>query len=172
MADQQKLAPGATFPPFAWPAVGGGEVTPGLGEGWRMLVVYRGRHCPLCKTYLKTLDESRDDFARAQVSVAALSADSREKAEADVAEHGWGFPVGYGLMPEQMRTLGLHVSEPLSERETDRPFAEPGLFVINPEGAVQVVDVSNAPFARPDLRAILGGLQFVQARDYPVRGCA
>jgi hypothetical protein len=64
---------------------------------------------------------------------------------------GWRFPVAYGLSPDQMRTLGLYISEPRSAQETDRPFAEPGLFVVNPEGKVQIVEISNAPFARPDL---------------------
>ena len=34
----------------------------------------------------------------------------------------------------QMLALGLYVSEPRSEEETDRPFAEPGVFVINADG--------------------------------------
>lgn len=172
MSERLRVAPGEVFPPLAWPAVGGGEVAPAAAGGWRMLIVYRGRHCPLCKGYLNALEEMSDAFASAGVSLAALSADSREKAEADVAEHGWSFPVGYDLSPDDMRTLGLFVSDPLSPREADRPFAEPGLFVINPGGATQIIDVSNAPFARPDLKGVLDGLRFVQARGYPVRGRA
>ncbi|MFD0391286.1 hypothetical protein ACFQ4K_31090 [Tistrella bauzanensis] len=71
-----------------------------------------------------------------------------------------------------MRGLGLYVSAPRSAQETDRPFAEPGVFVINPDGAVQIVDISNAPFARPDLAALLRGISFVQAKSYPIRGTA
>ena len=33
-----------------------------------------------------------------------------------------------------MQALGLYVSTPRSPQETDRPFAEPGLFLINPDG--------------------------------------
>lgn len=168
--DHAKLAAGSTFPSLTFPAVGGGEISPATQSGWRLLVVYRGKHCPLCKGYLKTLEDLRADFGEAEISVSAVSADTREKAEADVAEHGWTFPVGYDLSLDQMRRLGLYVSEPRSPEETDRPFAEPGLYAINPEGAVQIIDVSNAPFARPDLRAVLGGLKFVQARNYPIRG--
>ncbi|NJM91215.1 MAG: redoxin domain-containing protein [Myxococcales bacterium] len=135
-----------------------------------MLVVYRGKHCPLCKKYLATLTGLAADYRAAGVTVAAVSADPREKAAADVAEFGWTFPVGYGLSMEQMRTLGLYVSEPRSPQETDRPFAEPGLFVVNPEGKVQILDVSNAPFARPDLAMILNGIKIVVERGYPIRG--
>ena len=94
----------------------------------------------------------------------------RSKAQVDAAEHGWRFPVGYGLTIDQMRQLGLYISEPRSPQETDRPFAEPGLFAINPEGKVQIVDISNAPFARPDLAGVLQGLKLVQEKQYPVRG--
>ena len=93
-----------------------------------------------------------------------------EKAKADVEEQGWRFPVAYDLTIPQMRSLGLYVSEPRSAQETDRPFAEPGLFLINPEGKVQVLDISNAPFSRPDLAGILNGVKVIQERSYPIRG--
>jgi len=134
------------------------------------VVVYRGRHCPLCKAYLETLDGLLDELAAAGVSTLAVSADPKEKAEADVAEHGWRFPVGYALGIDQMRALGLYISQPTSSRETDRPFAEPGLFAINPQGKVHIVDISNAPFARPNLAGILDGIKYVQKKSYPIRG--
>lgn len=64
------------------------------------------------------------------------------------------------------------MSSPRSPAETDRHFPEPGVFVINPEGRLQIIDISNAPFARPDLAALLTGLKFIQAKDYPIRGTA
>ena len=69
-----------------------------------------------------------------------------------------------------MRTLGLYISEPRSAQETDRPFAEPGLFVINPDNNAQVVDVSNASYSRPDLATLLGGIKFAIENRLPVRG--
>ena len=167
-----KMAAGAPFPKVSWPTVGGGALDPASGEGWRLLVVYRGKHCPLCKTYLKTLNDLLGDFTAAKISVAALSADSRDKAVSEAESQGWSFTVGYDLTPPQMMSLGLYVSTPRSAEEADRPFAEPGLFVINPNGLVQIIDISNAPFVRPDLRSLLGGLQFVIAKDYPIRGMA
>lgn len=167
-----KLPAGEKFPAMAWQSVRGERIAPAAASGWRALVVYRGRHCPLCKTYLNTLNEMLDDFRAAGVAVSTVSADPREKAAADVAEHGWRFPVGYDLSIEDMRQLGLYVSEPRSPQETDRPFAEPALFVVNPGGSTQIIDISNAPFARPDLKSLLTGVQFVMAKDYPVRGRA
>jgi peroxiredoxin len=167
-----KLTAGADFPDMSWPAVGGDRLQISKVEGWRLLVVYRGKHCPLCKGYLKTLNELASAFATAQITIAALSADDREKALADVEQFGWTFPVGYGLTVTQMRELGLYVSSPRSAAETDHLFSEPGLFVVNPQGLTQIIDVSNAPFARPDLKALLAGLQFVIANAYPIRGTA
>lgn len=167
-----KMVAGAPFPQMFWPTVEGGKLDLASGTGWRLLVVYRGKHCPLCKGYLKTLNDLSSEFETAGIAVSVLSADPLEKAQADVAKYGWKFPVGHDLTPNQMRVLGLYISEPLSGQETDRPFAEPGLFVINPDGRAQIIDISNAPFVRPDLKALLGGLQFVIARDYPVRGQA
>jgi peroxiredoxin len=170
MANTMKLTAGSPIPAVSLPALGGGDVAPAAGDGWRLFVVYRGRHCPLCKIYLKTLDGMLDDFAAAGVSVIAASGDPEEKAAADVAEHGWRFPLGYGMSVDQMRALGLYVSEPRSAQETDRPFPEPGLFLINPAGQLQIIDISNAPFARPDLGGILRGAKLIQERQYPIRG--
>jgi len=46
-----------------------------------------------------------------------------------------------------MKSLGLYVSEPRSEQETDRPFAEPGVFVVNADGLLQVLDISQKEHA-------------------------
>lgn len=170
MSSQQKMMAGAPFPSLPVTLVAGGETDIATMPGWRMLVVYRGKHCPLCKRYFKTLDGMLADFDAAGVTVLAVSADPKEKAQADVAEQGWRFKVGYGLTVAQMRALGLYVSEPRSAQETDRPFAEPGLFVINPAGQAHIIEISNAPFARPDLAGILNGIKVIQERSYPVRG--
>ena len=170
MNTSSKFGAGSRFPDFVWPLTGGGELNVARMPGWRVLVVYRGKHCPRCTAYFKTLDGLLDGFREAGIAVAAVSADPAEKASASVAENGWRFPVAYGLKIEQMRALGLYISEPRSAQETDRPFAEPGLFVINPDNNVQVVDVSNASYSRPDLGTLLGGIKFAIENRLPVRG--
>jgi len=166
----RKLEAGAILPSVIVPQVGGGEIELGKGDGWNAVVVYRGKHCPICKTYLGDLNNKLDDFRAAGVNVVAVSGDPQEKAQSEAREQGWTFPVAYGLTVDQMRALGLYVSDPRSPEETDRPFPEPGLFVVNPEGRLQIVDVSNAPFSRPDLGMILKGLKFIQEKNYPIRG--
>jgi peroxiredoxin len=165
-----KPVPGSKFPAISVARLGGGEFVPAAMSGWRLVIVYRGRHCPLCKPYLSTLDQLIDEFSAVGVAVAAMSSDPEEKAAADQAEFGWRFPLGYGLTIDQARELGLYISEPRSAQETDRPFAEPGLFLINPNGQFQIIDISNAPFSRPDLAAIAKGVKRIQERNYPIRG--
>jgi len=111
-----------------------------------------------------------DQFKGINTAVMAVSADPKDKAETEAREEGWRFPVGYDPSQAQMRALGLYISEPRSPQETDRPFPEPGLFIINPQGKIQIIDVSNAPFARPDLNGVLKGLKFIQEKQYPIRG--
>lgn len=164
------LRPGDAFPDLSWPSVNGDRVTPAAEPGWRMVVVYRGKHCPICRKYLKTLDGLLDRFEEASVQVYAVSADPVERAQSEATAEGWRFQVGGELIPDEMRRLGTFVLQPRSLAETDRPFSEPGLFAINPNGATQVIAVSNAPFARPDLAQVLGGLNFIMNKTYPIRG--
>ena len=42
--------------------------------------------------------------------------------------------------------------------------------MVNPEGKAHIIEISNAPFARPDLAGILSGIKIIQERSYPVRG--
>lgn len=170
MSIPSKFEAGAIFPDFTWNSVAGEAVTPASGTGWRLLVIYRGKHCPLCKQYLTKLDGMQKDFAAAGIAVWALSSDPLQRAKDEASENGWTLPVLAELSQEEMGTLGLYISSPRSSDETDRNFAEPATFVINPEGNVQIVDVSNAPFARPDPKGLLDGIRFVKTKDYPVRG--
>ena len=98
-----------------------------------------------------------------------MSGDPKDKAEKFAEEVGLTLPVAYDLSVAQMAELGLYVSTPRSDTETDRPFPEPGLFIVSPEGKAHIVEIANAPFVRPDLDLIVRGLD--RARDgYPTRG--
>jgi peroxiredoxin len=167
------LKAGHPFPKQDVAKLGGGSLSLGAPRGdcdWQLVVVYRGLHCPICKTYLKTLEGLQKDFLEIGVDVVAVSGDPQDKAQAMADELGLTLTIGYDLSLAQMNTLGAYISDPRSPQETDRPFAEPATFVINGDGETHIVDVSNAPFSRPDLKGLLGGLQFIRKNDYPVRG--
>ncbi|MGY0217004.1 peroxiredoxin-like family protein [Endozoicomonadaceae bacterium StTr2] len=169
------LTAGGLFPELVIDTIDGKQVSLGApvsGFEWQLVVVYRGAHCPLCTRYLKQLNDRLDELHKLGIDVVAVSADSQIKAQGQMAEVEPRFPVGFGLSLEQMKELGLYISEPRSAQEADAPFAEPGLFVINEQGKIQILDISNAPFARPDIEALLMGLKFVKnpENNYPIRG--
>jgi len=75
MSTAMKLAAGSSFPNIAFKTVGDGTIDINALTGWRLLAVYRGKHCPLCKSYFKTLDGLLEEFKAAGVTVVAVSAD-------------------------------------------------------------------------------------------------
>lgn len=155
-------------------AIAGSDDTVTVGapkDRWTMLFVYRGRHCPRCKRYLGKLNAALSDWTNV-LDVVVVSSDTEEKALADKAEFGWDFDLAYGLTVDQMRKLGLYVTEPLSEAETTDLFAEPGAFAIRPDGTLMLVDISNGPAARPDLEELLDGMIFNINNNRPARGTA
>lgn len=168
------LTPDTQFPNISVSTLNKGTVRLGQPDpergDWQMVVVYRGKHCPICKTYLAELNGMLDDFAKIDVDVIAISADPEVKAKGSASDIGFDGTIAYDLSVAQMTELGAFISEPRSPEETDRPFAEPATFVVRDDGKIQIVDVSNAPFSRPDLKGLLNGLTFIREKDYPVRG--
>jgi len=168
-----KPAVGMPLPLISLPKLGGGTIDIGGARGRHMLlVVYRGKHCGRCKKYLTSLDGMAGDWEAAGFDIVTVSADPLEKAQADLDEYGWRFPIGYDLSEAQMRDLGVYISDPLSPQETDRRFAEPAVFCVRPDGIIQIACLSNGPAARPDLVELLDGMKFNIAHDRPARGIA
>ena len=164
-----KLESGAMFPLLTVPCAGGRTVRlGGARRGWQLIVVYRGRHCPICSRYLAKLDGMAKRFTELDTEIIAVSADPRDRAEQAKAEWAIGFDIAYGLSLDAMRALGLYISAPTDG--APHPFPEPALFVVNPEGRAQIIEIANAPFVRPDLETILSGLAFIREKNYPIRG--
>ncbi|WP_282095304.1 redoxin family protein [Epibacterium ulvae] len=170
-----KLAAGKAFPAITLPLLGGGQAdlaTPAQGHDWKLIVVYRGKHCPLCTTYLKQLEQLREGYSKIGIDIMAVSTDSEARATEQMSEVNPSYPVGYGLTLDQARTLGLYISGVRNGMNVEAPFAEPGFFIVNEEGNLQLVDTSNVPFARPDLQSVLNGLTWLrsQTTKFPVNG--
>lgn len=171
----RKFVAGDQFPKIMLSTLDGDEVELGKPKDnfdWKMVVVYRGKHCPMCTKYLKQLEVLKEKYYQLGIDIIVVSADTKSKAQAHNSEMQLSFPVAYDLSIEQMNHLGLYISNPRSIKESDCPFAEPGIYVINSAGAVQVTDISNAPFTRPDLEVLVGGLAFIRnpENNYPIRG--
>lgn len=170
-----KLAAGSAFPAIDLPVLSGGTRSlsnPRDGFDWMLTLIYRGKHCPLCTTYLQSLNAALPDFTAKGVDVLAVSADSKARAAAHMAEVSPEFDVAYGLTVPHMQALGLYISGPRNGVDVEGPFAEPGLFVINERGTLQIADISNVPFSRPSLKQLASGIGFLRGpmKDAPING--
>lgn len=167
------LAAGKPMPQFKLPLVGGGEVTIGenLTSGKPTLFsMYRGLHCPLCKKYNIKMEEGLPDLDSLGVDLVFASMNDQAKAEQAKAEWDIKSKVAYSMTEEQAKSLGLYVSNAMVGSSEPAVFSEAGMFMLNKEGVLQFVDVSNAPFLRPDLTNFMNGLKYVLAKSYPIRG--
>lgn len=177
MSELKPLFPRRLVPELKVPLVGGGtfDLAAEKPEHFSLVVFYRGLHCPLCRAQLEHLETKLAAFDERGVSVVALSCDSRERAERAKAEWGLsGLRLGYGLDLDTARAWGLYVSDcngvTLAGVEEPALFAEPGLFLVHPDGALHLAVVQTTPFARPKFDDVLGAVDFIVERQYPARG--
>lgn len=176
-SDLVTLFPRVRVPPLAVDLVGGGRfdlATESAGT-FSLVLFYRGRHCPVCRSYLRSVDERVDDLAARGVHVVAISSDTVEAALA--ARDDWKLsklPIGYGLPLSTARAWGLFVSTARGKTslgiEEPRYFPEPGLFLIRPDQTLFFSSVQSMPFARPRIDDIVGAIDYVIKNDYPPRG--
>ncbi|WP_394147249.1 redoxin domain-containing protein [Shewanella atlantica] len=175
MSVSVKLSAGSNFPSVRVNTLDGTTITLGRayhGALWQMVVIYRGQHCPLCTKFLNRLEEYKTRLQKIGLDIVAASADSISQLKEHKERLTTSYPIGYGLSQKQMQQLGLYISIPRSEQETDHDFAEPGLFVVNRLGEIIVIDISNNPFSRPELESLVSGLEWISDpdNDYPIRG--
>jgi peroxiredoxin len=138
-------------------------------RSFTMVVFYRGKHCPVCRAQLTELNRRLDELAERGVDVVAISGDSHEVAAKTVDE--WRLDklkIGYGLDQDAMRRWGLFVSA--GHDGEPELFNEPGLFLIDPDGAVYYEALTSMPWGRPRLDDIVNGIDFVVKAIYPARG--
>jgi peroxiredoxin len=144
-----------------------GDAKPAL---FQMIVVYRGLHCPVCKTYLGDLEANLPEFTKRGVDVIAVSTDGRERAERAKVE--WGLDkllLGYDLSIANAREWDLYISHAIREGEPPI-FSEPGLFLIKPDGTLFFTARGSAPWGRPPFDQMLRGIDIAVERKMPARG--
>ena len=167
-----ELKPADPFPGIAFHTMSGGtEKLTELKAQWIMLIVYRGHHCPRCKHYVAKLHELAPAYAERDVAIRLATTDPQNIAQRTIDENGWTLPVAYGLSNDEVRQLGLYLTDHEAGYELEgQQYAEPGLFLINPDGLTQVIARSNSPSVRPDLEVVLDGIIGTQDRNLPIRG--
>jgi peroxiredoxin len=171
------LLPRKPVPVLEVDTVGGGHwsLAAQNPQNFTMVVFYRGLHCPVCRKYTGELNGMIGDFEKRGVSTVIASTDSKERA-ADAKEK-WGLPnltVGYGVPIDTARKWGLYISTSrgMTSAGVEEPplFAEPGLFLVKPDGTLYWGSVSTMPFARPHFNEIAQAIDFALSKNYPARG--
>jgi peroxiredoxin len=172
-----KLKPRQPVPSLEFETVGGGRwsLAGQTPQNFTMVVFYRGLHCPVCRRYTSELNGMIGEFDRRGVSTVIASTDGRERAEE--AKTKWGLPnltVGYGVSIDKAREWGLYISTSrgVTSAGIEEPplFAEPGLFLVKPEGTLYWASTASMPFVRPHFNEMAAAIDTVLQRNYPARG--
>lgn len=166
------VTPRQIVPDIALDIVGGGrfvlsEQTP---KAFTMIVVYRGLHCPICKTYLSDLNKRIDEFDALGVRAIAVTSDNAERAEK--VKNDWKLDrldIAYGMPIDLGREWGLYVSTAHNDKEP-AVFLEPGLFLVKPDRTLYAASIQTMPFTRPSFAELMGAIKFVTDNNYPARG--
>ncbi|MEM6905235.1 MAG: redoxin domain-containing protein, partial [Pseudomonadota bacterium] len=100
-------------PALSVPLLSGGTWT--LAErkpgAFSIVVFYRGKHCPICKTYMQEIEGQLDQAASQGIEVVAVSMDGEDRARATLEEIGTEkLEIGYGLTEASARDWGLYIS--------------------------------------------------------------
>ncbi len=164
--------PDAQVPALSLPLVGGGIFTLNdpKPKNFTMAVFYRGHHCPVCKGYLQKLNALMSGYRDAGFAVVAASMNTAGLAERTVAEWNIGdIPVAHSLSETDARAWGLWISKAFKDAEPD-VFCEPGMVWVRPDGRLYMIDLSNMPWARPDLEFLLSKVPMAVENAYPARG--
>jgi peroxiredoxin len=177
MSEFARLMPRAPVPPLRVGTVGGPcwRLCDQKPKHFTVVVFYRGLHCPGCRSQLKELEAKFDAFHARGVSVLAVSADTRERAERTAAD--WGIDkltLCWGLTMDQARAWGLYISEgrgtsPNGVEEPDF-FVEPAIFLVAPDSTLVAGMVQTMPFARPRLDDLLAAIDWLARTGQPPRG--
>lgn len=168
----QKLTPGTQVPSLKLPLVGGGtfDINSEKPDSFTMVVFYRGYHCPVCKMYLTGLKALLNDYKEAGLTVVAASMNDEALATKTVEEWELGdMRVAHSVTTDDANAWGLWLSKAFKDVEAD-VFTEPGLFWVRPDGSLYLVDISNMPWARPDLKFLVSKVGYALENDYPARG--
>jgi peroxiredoxin len=171
------LTPRKPVPALTLPLAGGGTFDLATGHGPRgsLVVFYRGLHCPICAGYLAELERLAPEFSGRGVATVAISTDGEERAAAMADKvKARALRFAHSLPLVVAREWGLYISTSRGKTslgiEEPALFAEPGVFLVNPDGTLYYGSVQTMPFARPQFADLLKAVDFAIEKNYPARG--
>ncbi|MEQ8322216.1 MAG: peroxiredoxin-like family protein [Rhodospirillales bacterium] len=144
-------------------------------ERGTVVCFYRGLHCPICAKYLTELEKRTPEFAERGVKTIAISSDGKDRTREMQSKIGAeALRFGYDLTLPKAREWGLYISTSRGKTsigiEEPALFSEPGLFMVQPDGALYYGSVQTMPFVRPHFSELVAALDFAIEKNYPARG--
>lgn len=168
------LYPEDVAPELTVPLLNGGTFTlsQSAPKNYTVVIFYRGAFCPICMNYIAEIDEHYQKAKDAGFDIVLVSMDTKEKAEESTKGITTKVPIGYGMSEEVARSWGLYISSGRPNTSEPDVFSEAGMFVIRPKGdnTIFMAMVQSAPFTRPSMEQLIGGLSYAVEHKYPARG--
>ena len=175
------VLPGNVAPSLELPSVNGNtfklsESNPDL---FTIVVFYRGAHCPLCINYAVEIEEKLSAIHDAGMQIVLVSMDNKDRATefatavaTKMGKNSLEVPILYNLTQEQAsEDWGLYLSSKIPGSSEPDVFSEPGLFVVRSDDkTVFMAQTQSAPFTRPSMDQLVGGLSYAAQHHYPTRG--
>jgi peroxiredoxin len=130
----------------------------GIGEGYGVVLIYRGHWWPFCNQQLADFQGLDQEFKSEQIKVIAASVDPIEKAREMVEKIGITYSVGYGMIAEEVsRMTGAYY-------EKEKKYLHATGFLLHPEKTIVVACYSTGPIGRFVAKDVLKVVRFYKSR--------
>ena len=131
----------------------------GTGEGYGLVLFYRGYWWPFCNQQLADFQSLIKEFESEQIAVIAGSVDPVEKARETVEKLDLIYPVWYGMDAEEVsRITGAYY-------DIDKKFVHATGFLIRPDKTIEVACYSSGPIGRFVPQDVLKLVKFYKSRE-------
>ena len=151
------LHPGDPFPVLTLTQPGGQTLTvPGtFGDGFGVVLFYRGSWCPFCNAQLRAFQRASEALAEVGAKVVALSIDDEATTAGLIAKHGLTFPIGHGADAAAIAgATGAFV-------DPEGGFLQSTGFVLDPAGRVVVSVYSSGAIGRLAPEDVVGLVRYL-----------
>ena len=130
----------------------------GTGEGYGVVLFYRGYWWPFCNQQLADFQSLIKEFEAEQISIIAGSVDPAEKASETVEKNGITFPIAYGMNAEETsRITGAYYDK-------DRQYVHATGFLIRPDNTIETVCYSSGTIGRFVAQDLLNLVKFYKSK--------
>ena len=112
------------------------------GEGYGVVLIYRGYWWPFCNQQLADFQSSIKGFESEQVKLIAGSVDPMDKARETAEKSGITYPVAYGMDVEEISEItGAFY-------DNERKYLHATGYLIRPDNTIEVACYSTGPIGR------------------------